>query len=166
MLALGYNAMKAYIWQITILYYMSYAEPKVEISADKDRLDIDMIHGYLTDSYWGKGRTREQVEKSIAHTTSFGVYLDGKQIGFARVLTDTVVFAYVMDVFVLEEYRGRGYAKQLMAFILGFEQFNNVGKWFLATKDAHGLYSQFGFNPVLRPDWYMEIISPRAVKAD
>lgn len=115
------------------------------ISTDKSKLDLDTIHGFLSKSYWADGRTRETIQKSIDNSICFGVYLDEEQIGFARVVSDYSIFAYIMDVFILEEYRGNGYSKQLMHAITTYEDTCDCENWFLRTKDAQGLYSQFGF---------------------
>jgi len=128
----------------------------IEISKDKTRLDVGLIYGFLIKSYWGKGRTKEQIENAIEHSICFGVYKDEKQIGFARVVSDTTFFAFVMDVFILPEYRGEGYSKQLMQFMLGDEVLKNCKKWMLQTADAHGLYKQFGFNQLEKPEMAME----------
>ena len=131
------------------------------ISTDKTKLDLNVIHRFLTQSYWGKGRTMEQVRKSIENTMCFGVYLNDEQIGFARVLSDQVVYAYLMDVFILEEYRGKGYASLMLNEILHHPSFIQVPKWFLATRDAHPLYKQFGFKEIADPKIYMERILER-----
>lgn len=125
------------------------------VSIDKNRLDIDLIHQFLNNSYWAKGRTKVQVQISIDHSMCFGLYLNEEQIGFARVITDTVVFAYLMDVFIVEQHQGRGYAKQLLNSIFHHQALKSVGKWFLATQDAHDLYRQFNFVDAT-PNIYME----------
>src|ERR1022692_843589 len=96
---------------------------KIEVSTDKSKLDLPVIHNFLTNSYWASGRTMAQVKKSIENSTCFGLFLNQKQIGFARVASDQVAFAYLMDVFVLEEFRGKGYSKILLKAILGFPEF-------------------------------------------
>jgi GNAT superfamily N-acetyltransferase len=118
----------------------------VEIVTDKGRLDIGMIHAFLAnESYWVRGISRADVEKSIEHSFCFGLYTQGRQIGFARVITDFLRFAQLMDVFVLKEFRGRGYSKLLMRHILGHPDLSTVVRFSLHTADAHGLYRQFGF---------------------
>lgn len=126
------------------------------ISDDKSKLDTGLIYEFLTNSYWAEGRTIEEVKKSIEHSICFGVYINDKQIGFARIITDYVVFAYLMDVFILEKYRGRGYSKLLLNRILDDKRFRGIKKWMLATKDAHSLYAKFGFESVQRPERLME----------
>lgn len=128
---------------------------EIIISTDKNKLDVRLIHEFLTKSYWAEGRTFEQVKISIENSLCWGVYLDGEQIGFARVLTDGSVIAYLMDVFIVEKHRGKGYSKKLMKEILAHKDLQLVGKWVLATKDAHDLYKQFGFNKIENPDRFM-----------
>ena len=128
----------------------------ITISTDKEKLQIDVIHQFLTETYWAKGRTLEEVKKTIAHCLCFGMYLDGKQIGFARLATDYTVFAYLMDVFVLPEYRGKGYSKQLMKAINEEPQLQSCKVWMLKTSDAHKLYKQFGYTELKHPEKVME----------
>lgn len=128
------------------------------ISTDKSKLDVDMIVAFLSQrSYWAKGRTQEKIERSIANTLCFGVYADnGRQVGFARVLSDFSVFAWIMDVFVLEDFRGKGLSKLLMAAIMEHPDLQGLERWGLGTKDAHGLYEQFGFRKLKTPETKME----------
>ncbi len=132
----------------------------IQISTDKKKLDIDFIHQFLTRSYWAKGRTKEEVQTSIDHCLCFGVYLDSDQIGFARMLTDYVVFGYLMDVFIIEEHQGKGYSKQLMKAITKHPDLQQVKRWMLATYDAHGLYTQFGFKEIEHPSRWMSKLIP------
>jgi len=131
------------------------------IRDDKSKLDVELIHNFLSTSYWANGRTIEEVKKSIEHSICFGVYNDGKQIGFARIVTDYTVFAYLMDVFILEEDRGKGLSKLLLKKIFEDDRLKNIKKWMLATKDAHLLYAQFGFGEIKNPDRLMEMVVPR-----
>jgi GNAT superfamily N-acetyltransferase len=132
---------------------------KIEISTDKDRLDVGVIHGFLAnDSYWVPGISRSSVEKCIKHSFCFGVYTDGRQIGFARVVTDFVRYAHLLDVFVLPEYRGRGIAKLLMENILAHPELRTIVRYTLGTQDAHGLYAQFGFTAPANPERQMELL--------
>jgi GNAT superfamily N-acetyltransferase len=118
----------------------------VEIITDKARLDIGLIHAFLAnESYWVPGISRADVEKSIEHSFCFGLYTHGRQIGFARVVTDFLRFGQLMDVFVLKEFRGRGYSKLLIKHILEHPALSTVVRFTLHTADAHGLYRQFGF---------------------
>ncbi len=129
-----------------------------EISTDPERLDLDVVLRYLAEeSYWARGRTRERMEHAIAHSLNFGLYTqDGAQAGFARVVTDRATFAYLADVFVLEEERGRGLAVFLMEAILAHPDLQGLRRWSLVTRDAHGLYRKFGFVPLASPDLWME----------
>jgi GNAT superfamily N-acetyltransferase len=127
-------------------------------SSDKSKLDVDMITEFLSKrSYWAKGRSREKIERSISNTLCFGVYDENhRQVGFARVLSDFAVFAWIMDVFILEEYRGKGLGKLLMKAIMEYPELQGLERWGLGTKDAHGLYAQFGFRPLKTPETKME----------
>ena len=115
------------------------------ISTNKNELNISLIHEFLTNSYWAKGRTVSEVKKTIKHSLCFGIYLEQKQIGFARVVTDHVIFAYLMDVFIIEEHRGKGYASLLMNYIINEPRLKEIKRWGLITLDAHFLYKKFGF---------------------
>lgn len=128
----------------------------IEISKDKSKLQLDVIHSFLTETYWAKGRTFEEVKKSIKHCLCFGAYLDGKQIGFARVATDYTVFAYLMDVFILPEHRGKGFSKKLIHTISKDLELQSCKIWMLKTADAHGLYKQFGYTELKHPEKVME----------
>jgi len=128
----------------------------ITISTDKSKLQMEVIHEFLTKAYWAKGRTIEEVKKSIEHCLCFGVYLDEKQIGFARIATDFTVFAYILDVFILPEYQGNGYSKQLMKAINEEPQLKSCKVWMLKTSDAHGLYKQFGYSELKHPEKVME----------
>jgi GNAT superfamily N-acetyltransferase len=130
---------------------------EIKISTDKSLLDVPLLHSFLTEIYWAKGRTIDQVRKTIEYCRCYGVYLDDKQIGFARVLSDFTVFAYLMDVFILDEYRGRGYGAELISFIKNDELLKDVPQWALKTRDAQALYAKFGFHPLLHPNRVMEI---------
>ncbi len=128
----------------------------IEISTNKSKLQLEVIHQFLTNSYWAKGRTIDDVKKTIEHSLCFGVYKDKKQIGFARIATDYTVFAYLMDLFVLPEYRGKGYSKQLMTAINEDPKLKSCNVWMLKTADAHGLYKQFGYSELKYPEKVME----------
>jgi GNAT superfamily N-acetyltransferase len=129
-----------------------------ELSNDRERLDVDLIHRFLAqDSYWARGIPRAVVERSLCHSLCFGLYQDGKQVAFARVITDFATFGYIGDVFVVPEHRGRGLGKRLIRDILAHPELAGFRRWLLATDDAHGLYAQFGFTPLARPDQMMEI---------
>jgi GNAT superfamily N-acetyltransferase len=131
------------------------------ISTDRARLDLNVIHGFLTNSYWAKAIPRETVARSIEHSLCFGVYDgSGKQVGFARVISDLATYAYVADVFVLESHRGRGLGKALMETIVRHPELLGLRRWNLSTVDAHKLYAQVGFTAPKWPERYMEILRP------
>ena len=129
--------------------------PDYEISCDPERIDVTLVHEFLRSSYWAEGRSRETVERSIRNSLCFGVYADEQQIAFARVVTDRAVFAYLADVFVVPEFRRRGISKTLMRAILDHPDLRNLRAFLLATRDAHGLYAQFGFGPIPEPQRLM-----------
>lgn len=119
------------------------------ISTDRNKLDIDVIYNYIAfESYWARGIPKEVVERSIANSICFGLYKDGVQIGFARVVSDKATFAYLADVFVLPAHRGKGLSKWLMETIHAHPELQNLRRWWLGTKDAHGLYEQFGWTRI------------------
>lgn len=128
------------------------------VSTEKDRLNIPFIHDFLKDIYWSAGRTVEEVQKTIDSSVCFGIYLDQQQIGFARVITDYVIFAYVMDVFISPAYRGKGYASLLIEAMMEQPLLQEVKIWRLATRDAHFLYEKFGFKALANPERMMEKI--------
>ena len=125
------------------------------ISTDPARLDLDVIHGYLDRSYWAAGRPRELVARSLRHSLCFGLYHGSVQVGLARVVSDAATFAWLADVFVLEEHRGQGLAKWLIATVVAHPDLRDVRRFMLATRDAHGLYAQFGFAPIAAPERLM-----------
>ena len=131
---------------------------RITVSTDKSKLDVPFIQHFLKDIYWAAGRTIAEVQTTIAHSFCFGIYLGDKQIGFARVITDYVVFAYVMDVFITEEYRGKGYSSLLIDNMMNEPQLKNIQIWRLATTDAHFLYRKFGFNELAHSEKLMEKI--------
>jgi len=130
------------------------------ISTDAARLDLGVIHGFLATSYWAEGIPRETVARAIANSLCFGIYDGTRQVGFARVVSDYATFAYIADVFVIESYRGRGLSKALMAAVMSHPHLQGFRRWLLGTKDAHGLYSKFGFDSPLYPDRQMERADP------
>lgn len=133
------------------------------ISTDRARLDLDAIYAYLSgESYWARGRSRERVVRGIENSLPFGVYRDGAQVGFARVVTDYATFAYLGDVFILPEYRGQGLSKWLMETIVDHPRLQGFRRWILATKDAHALYEKYGFTALKHPDRWMERAAPNA----
>ena len=134
------------------------------VSTDAARLDLDVIHGCLTQSYWAEGIPRETVERSIANSLCFGVYDGDQQVGFARVITDYETFAYLADVFIIESRRGRGLSKFLVECIVKHPELQGLRRWMLATRDAHDLYAKFGFQPLAKPDRFMELHNPEIYK--
>lgn len=132
------------------------------ISDDKDKLDRHAIHQYLSEeSYWAKNIPRQTVDISIDHSLCFGVYTDdGKQVGFARVISDCATFAYLCDVFILDAYRKLGLSKWLMETIHRHPKLQGLRRWSLATLDAHGLYEQFGWKSLAAPERFLEINVP------
>jgi GNAT superfamily N-acetyltransferase len=131
------------------------------ISTDRDRLDLDVIHRFLSRSYWAEGRSRERVAVAIAHSLPFGLYHQGAQVGFARVVSDAVVVAFLADVFVLEEHRGRGLGAWLVDVVTGLPELGRIRRWLLGTRDAHGLYARYGFRAP-RPGILMEKVNPES----
>lgn len=126
------------------------------ISTDPARIDLDVVHGFLAVSYWAEGIPREVVQRSIEHSMCFGLYHDGRQIGFARVITDRATFAYLGDVFVLEAFRGRGLARWLLEVIQAHPELQGLRRWVLLTRDAHALYRDAGWTSLAAPDRYLE----------
>jgi GNAT superfamily N-acetyltransferase len=130
----------------------------IQVSTDKDKLDVPFIQNFLKDIYWTAGRTIEEVQRTIDASICFGIYLDDVQIGFGRVITDHVVFAYLMDIFISEEHRGKGYSSILIDAMMKEPQLQEVKIWRLATTDAHFLYEKFGFKALAHPEKMMEKI--------
>ncbi|HWF91664.1 MAG TPA: GNAT family N-acetyltransferase [Terriglobales bacterium] len=127
------------------------------ISTNQRRVDVEVVHEFLTHSYWAAGISRELVARSIENSLCFGIYRGDRQVGFARVISDYATFAYLADVFVLEESRGKGLSKFLMQCIVEHPSLQGLRRWVLGTRDAHGLYAQFGFKPLHSPEIFMEI---------
>lgn len=127
------------------------------ISTNNDRLSIQLVHDFISNqSYWGQGRRIETVQRALENSLNFGLYKKNQQIGFARVVTDYCTFAWLADVFVIDEYRGQGLSKWLMEVIMSHPQLVGMRRWVLATRDAHGLYKQFGFVEMLQRERWME----------
>jgi GNAT superfamily N-acetyltransferase len=141
-----------------------YRNGKFTVSTDRTRLDLDVVHGYLKDCYWAQGIPREVFVRSIKNSLCFGLYASNGQIGFARVITDFATYAYLGDVFVLDAFRGLGLAEWLMDCILRDPRLQGLRRWSLVTRDAHGLYSRFGFTPLAAPERWMEIHNPNVYK--
>lgn len=134
-----------------------------EISDEKGRLDLDLIQLFLTEhSYWARTRTLEQTRTAIENSICFGVYKGGSQVGFARVVSDQATFAYLGDVFILEEHRGKGLGKWLMDAVVSHPELQGLRRWVLATRDAHSLYEKYGFREFVHPERWMERPAPDA----
>jgi len=142
---------------------MEWIKEEFLISTDKARLDAKEIQRFLAEeSYWAQSRTFEQTRRAIENSMCFGLYTDDRQIGFARVVTDQATFAYIGDVYVLEEFRGRGLSKWLMETIVSHPDLQGLRRWVLATLDAHGLYAQYDFTGLKFPERWMERTAPDA----
>jgi len=141
---------------------LSFRNGEFEISTDPARIDLAFVHGFLASSYWAKGVPMEIMQRAIRHSICFGIYLYQRpqQVGFARVVTDRATFAYLADVFVVESHRGKGLSKWLMECIKAHPDLQGLRRWSLITRDAHGLYRQFGFAPLANPDRWMELHNP------
>ena len=136
----------------------------LEVSTDRARLDLPLIERVLNSSYWAAGRRRDVIERSIANSLCFGVYVEGHQIAFARVITDRAVFAYLADVFVVPELRGQGVGKALLRAIVDHPELQGLSLFLLRTRDAQGLYAQFGFTVVDRPEELMARLGSSAAR--
>lgn len=131
------------------------------VSTDPARLNLEVIHNFLSNCYWAKGISREIVARSIEHSLCFAIYDGtGAQVGFARVVSDFATVAYLGDVFVLETHRGRGLSKFIMECIMKYPALQGLRRWILLTRDAHGLYRKVGFTPLKSADRYMELHRP------
>jgi N-acetylglutamate synthase-like GNAT family acetyltransferase len=144
--------------------YIEHRRDNFLVTTDPAHLDIELIHSFLSNSYWATGIPREVVERSIANSLCFGVYEADKQVGFARVITDYATFAYLADVLIIESHRGRGMSKFLMECIVKHPELQGLRRWTLATRDAHDLYARFGFRPLSKPDRFMELHYPEVYK--
>lgn len=135
------------------------------VSTDRSRIDLDMVHGFLRDSYWAAGMPRELLRRAIEHSLAFGVYDGAKQVGFGRVITDCATYAYLSDVFIVEAYRGRGLSKWMMECILAHPDLQGLRRFSLFTRDASGLYEQYGFGPARSPSVYLERYAPNVYRS-
>jgi len=135
------------------------------LSTDKTKLDINLIHKFLSEkSYWAKNITLENVQRSIENSLCFGIYMDKNQIGFARIISDYSTFAYLADVFIVNDFRGKGLSKWLIENIVNLVELQGLRRWMLATRDAHGLYEQFGFTLLSNPEIIMQKHNPDIYK--
>jgi ribosomal protein S18 acetylase RimI-like enzyme len=141
------------------LAYPSYEREGFTILTDPSKLDIAVIHSYLTRSYWSEGIPRAVVEKAIANSICFGLFEGSAQIGLARVVTDRATYAYLCDVYVLEEFRGRRLGVWLMECVMSHPDLQGLRRFSLATRDAHDLYRKFGFSELKKPESQMEIVN-------
>ena len=132
----------------------------IELSDDKARLDVERGHRWLASSYWTPGIERAVVEKAIAGSHCLGAYRDGEQVGYARAITDHATFAWIADVWVEETLRGQGIGRRMVQWFLDHPDLRDIRRIALGTADAHGVYAALGFHPLLRPDRFMERLSP------
>lgn len=143
---------------------MTVAKNQFTITTEKEKFDVEFIHSFLTRSYWAEGISKEVIKRSIEGALCFGLFENDKQIGFARMITDKATFAYLADVFIIEEYRGRGLSKWLMEVIMSHPSLQGLRRMMLATKDAHGLYEKLGFTALNNVDRWMQINDPNRYK--
>ncbi|HYX49534.1 MAG TPA: GNAT family N-acetyltransferase [Ktedonobacteraceae bacterium] len=142
-----------------------WSQGEYVICTDKHRLDLLAIHSFLMRSYWAEGIPFETMKKSIEHSLNFGMYAAGKQIGFARVITDYATYAYIGDVYILEDFRGQGLSKWLMQVITDHPELQGLRRWTLLTRDAHELYRKTGFAEPRNLERYMEKVNPDIYKS-
>jgi ribosomal protein S18 acetylase RimI-like enzyme len=138
---------------------------RYEIDADRARLDMAVVHGFLATSHWARGIPMAVLQRAIRRSLPFGLYKDGRQIGFARVVTDSATFAYLADVFVLEGERGQGLGRWLVDSILAHPGLQGLRRWLLGTRDAHGLYQKAGFTEPVAPFGFLERLDPAVYEA-
>lgn len=139
---------------------MEWTRDNFTVTDDHARLDRDLIRQFLASSYWAKNIPAETVDRSLRNSLCFALLDGARQVGFARVVSDRATFAYLGDVFVVPEYRGRGLAKWLVGCVLGHPELQGLRRWLLGTRDAHGLYRQLGFTPLKDPARFMELHFP------
>ena len=144
---------------------MEWQQGEYTLTTDPARVDLAVVHGYLTECYWAKGIPLDVVRRSIAHSLNFSLLLGATQVGYARVITDYATFAYVGDVFVLEAHRGRGLSKWMMRAMVEHPDLQGFRRWSLLTRDAHALYAQVGFTPLAAPERWMERWAPDVYRA-
>ncbi|MDO1449120.1 GNAT family N-acetyltransferase [Rhodocytophaga aerolata] len=132
--------------------------PELTIRTEASQMDVDFIHQFLTNIYWARGRSREAVQACIINSFNIGLFLEGKQVAYARVVTDYVVFAYLLDVFVAEPYRGRGYSLIMLKNLLQHPRLTSIQIWRLGTDDAQGLYAKLGFTVAAHPEKLMVLL--------
>lgn len=143
---------------------MEWIKNDFVITTDKSKINRETVHRFLTNSYWASGIPMKTVEGSINGSLCFSIFYQNEQVGFARVITDEATFAYMADVFVLEAYRGKGLSKWLMEVIMNYPTLQGLRRFMLATRDAHGLYAQYGFTALNHVDRWMHIHNPDVYK--
>jgi GNAT superfamily N-acetyltransferase len=143
----------------------SWVNGAFTVTCDPARMDPEVIAGFLASSYWAKGIPADTVDRSLANSLCFSLLDGDQQVGFARVITDYATIAMLNDVFVLPAYRGRGLSKWLMECVTSHPELQGLRRWILSTRDAHGLYSQFGFTPLKKPEVFMEKHDPNVYGA-
>jgi len=147
---------------------MQYPTRSIEgyrVSTDRDEIDIDAVFAFISNSYWAKGIPRELLVKAINNSLCFSIFdQTNAQVGFARVITDTATFAYLADVYIIDKHRGKGLSKMLVETIVNHAELQGLRRFMLATSDAHGLYKQYGFSSMSRPEMMMEIANPDVYK--
>ncbi len=137
---------------------------ELRISSDHADVDLDAVHAFITRSYWAEGIPLDTLARAIANSIPFSALIDGRQIGFARVVTDRATFAYLADVYVLDELRGRGIGRRLIDAVMAHPELQGIRRFSLVTRDAHALYRPYGFAPLAAPDRHMEITRPDIYK--
>ena len=140
---------------------MDWNRGTLAVTDDSGRIDIEVVHGFLREVYWAKGIPRETLLKAIESSLCFSAFDGDEQIGFARVITDRATFAYLSDVFVLEQHRGRGASRFMMDCIMTHPDLQGLRRWMLLTDSAHGLYRKYGFTDIADPRRHMEISKPK-----
>ncbi len=141
---------------------MIKVEEDIYFSSKTEDMDLDMIFNFVKNSYWGSLRSYDEQKIALENSINFGLFKNGKQIAYSRVMTDMIFFAYLLDVFVVDEEQGNGYGQLLMDKILNYPSLKRIDKWMLATRDAHSLYEKFGFEVVKSPEKLMDRMSDRA----
>jgi N-acetylglutamate synthase-like GNAT family acetyltransferase len=145
---------------------MEWTKAEFSVTCDPDKQDLDVIHGFLNQSYWANGIPKETVRRSLQGSLCFALLHQGKQVGFARVISDFATVAYLGDVFVLQGYRGRGLSQWLMECVSSHPNLQGLRRWLLATSDAHGLYAKYGFTALNKPQLFMERHDPNVYTRD
>ena len=136
--------------------FQEYHKDNFLVSTDPARLDLEAIWSFLSRAYWATDRSQEEIARSLQNSLCFGLFDGAKQIGLMRVVSDMTIFAYLCDVFVQEDYRGQGLSKWLLSCVMSHPDLQSIRRWILLTRDAHGLYRQFGFTELKAPERYME----------